>query len=898
MWQITRKMMRSDLGMMVPAGIAIVIGTLFIAMTFLFGNTMDISMRRMVSSDAAQANYAIIPKDDDRMGQMTVKDFKTKELAAVPGVRAVRSDANFFVDVRVGTTKADEVVAIPSADADLMPVALVQGSWPAADDQVVLPRPTASRLKLAPGDRVNLNLSASMLDELPGSETDGSSNSGGVSGKLVSRSMTVSGISADQGGMYDNWGGAIVLTPRTSDALMADAGLGGMGNLIANNIYLVVSGQGDELNGSLASLRKSMPSGYALKDRSTLEEGLLKNALGGQQNFMTTFLLTFGILAMFVAATVIANTFQVMVARQRRQLALLRIVGAKRVQIQGSVLIRSAVLGILSSLIGIGAAIGIMVFLEAAKIHMNSLHFQLSLTPPVILVPLIFGAIVTVLASLGASRAATKVSPLEALRPSDLLKNVGAGKARLIVSLVLILTGAIITVWSLWQVRLNATGHTSKASGDGAETVLGLAVLGIVLASIGILLSANRWIPLLLRGIGSLVARIGPSSAIAVANISRNRSRVAATGAALLIGVTLVSTLATGAASAKLTMAGILDQQYSVDVQISADGLDAKALDAIRHIDGVADAELVPQYAATIESGGEQGAGMTIFALDGRRIDGVLNTKVGRDLKGQGTVLLPASLMEASKGFRNGGQLGLVMLAPVQNDTDGGSASQGQRQPSSARSFTGAYAPFKGIDASRFYGLADPASLEGLHPYATQIWARTKGSPTVSVLMDEIQDALARYSAVSVQGGLAEKQQWDQRVDTLLMIMVALLAVAVVIALIGVTNTLSLSVLERRRESATLRAIGMTRKQIRWSLAVESGLIALGSTVVGVVLGLLFGWIGSYEVFASDGRVALPIPWSADAVILVVAFLAAVLASVLPARRANRMPPVVALAED
>ena len=244
MWQITRKMMRSDLGMMVPAGIAIVIGTLFIAMTFLFGNTMDISMRRMVSSDAAQANYAIIPKDDDRMGQMTVKDFKTKELAAVPGVRAVRSDANFFVDVRVGTTKADEVVAIPSADADLMPVALVQGSWPAADDQVVLPRPTASRLKLAPGDRVNLNLSASMLDELPGSETDGSSNSGGVSGKLVSRSMTVSGISADQGGMYDNWGGAIVLTPRTSDALMADAGLGGMGNLIANNIYLVVSGQG------------------------------------------------------------------------------------------------------------------------------------------------------------------------------------------------------------------------------------------------------------------------------------------------------------------------------------------------------------------------------------------------------------------------------------------------------------------------------------------------------------------------------------------------------------------------------------------------------------------------------------------------------------------------------
>ena len=161
-----------------------------------------------------------------------------------------------------------------------------------------------------------------------------------------------------------------------------------------------------------------------------------------------------------------------------------------------------------------------------------------------------------------------------------------------------------------------------------------------------------------------------------------------------------------------------------------------------------------------------------------------------------------------------------------------------------------------------------------------------------------MKSALSGYSAVSVKGGLAEKQQWDRTIDSLLMIILGLLAVAVAIALIGVANTLSLSVLERRRESATLRAIGMTRKQIRRSLAVESGLIALGSSLSGMVLGLLFGWAAAYEIFSSLGTVAFPIPWSIGLVILLVAFVVAVLASVLPARRVNRTPPVVALAEE
>ena len=894
---VARKMMRHDLGMMVPAGIAIVVGTLFIAMTFLFGNTMDVSMRRMVSSDAAQANYAIIPAEGNHPDQKRVKDFKTEELAKVPGVHAVRSDTQLMADVRAGKIKSESVIAIPMADSSLMPVGLSKGSWPSADDQVVLPGPTVSRLKLSLGDKVNLNLSPNMLYISEDLGPKGQASADQVAGRFISKPLTLSGVSSNQGnegGEFGESGGAIVLTPKTIDAFMATAGLGEMGNLYAQNVYLNVGGQGSDLDGSLASLRRLMPSGYSLEDRHTMENRLVKTALGGSQNPVTTFLLVFGTLAMFVAATVIANTFQVMVARQRRYLALLRTIGANKSQVRASVLIRSIILGAVASLIGVGAAIGIMAILGAVKAHTNSLYFQLKLTPAVILVPLVFGIVVTILASLNSSWAATRVSPLEALRPADLLENKQTSRIRLFFSVVMILSGITMTVWSLWQVRLNVTGDKAgKASGDGPNIVAVIAVIGIILAFLGILLSANRWIPFMLKGIGSLVSRVGPSSTIAVANIARNHSRVAATGTALLIGVTLVATLVTGAASAKQTMADMLDEHYSVDLQISADGLDAKALNDIRRIDGVAQAELVPQYAAMVKSGGENGAGMTIFALDAHKIDRLLNSRVGKDLSGPDALLLPESLMDRQKDFHDGGNLGLNILSPIQGDAHGGSTSVAQRL-----FVTSIYAPYQGIDASNLYGMTDSSLLNGVQPQTVQIWAKVDGSPTVSTFMDKVKSALSGYSAVSVKGGLAEKQQWDRTIDSLLMIILGLLAVAVAIALIGVANTLSLSVLERRRESATLRAIGMTRKQIRRSLAVESGLIALGSSLSGMVLGLLFGWAAAYEIFSSLGTVAFPIPWSIGLVILLVALVAAILASVLPARRVNRTPPVVALAEE
>ena len=154
-----------------------------------------------------------------------------------------------------------------------------------------------------------------------------------------------------------------------------------------------------------------------------------------------------------------------------------------------------------------------------------------------------------------------------------------------------------------------------------------------------------------------------------------------------------------------------------------------------------------------------------------------------------------------------------------------------------------------------------------------------------------VQNVFSASAGVTVTGPVAERTQWETMINGMMALLVGLIAVAVLIALVGVANTLSLSVIDRTRESATLRAIGMTRGELRRSLAVEALLLSLVSG------GTLFGWLGSYMVFSLYGDTVFPFEWATNGVVLGVAALAALLASVAPARRAVKTPPVEALAE-
>lgn len=170
-------------------------------------------------------------------------------------------------------------------------------------------------------------------------------------------------------------------------------------------------------------------------------------------------------------------------------------------------------------------------------------------------------------------------------------------------------------------------------------------------------------------------------------------------------------------------------------------------------------------------------------------------------------------------------------------------------------------------------------------------------SSQAGTVISAINDALSKSGNISVSGVAATRYTYEQIIDRIMLLLVGLLAVAVLIALIGVANTLSLSVIERTRESATLRALGMTRGQLRLSLAVEALLLATVSGLLGIILGTLFGWLGSFMIFSTIGKMVFPVSWGMDFLVLGISALAALLASIIPAHRAVSTPPVEALAE-
>uniref|UniRef100_UPI0013587991 FtsX-like permease family protein n=1 Tax=Cellulomonas citrea TaxID=1909423 RepID=UPI0013587991 len=403
-----------------------------------------------------------------------------------------------------------------------------------------------------------------------------------------------------------------------------------------------------------------------------------------------------------------------------------------------------------------------------------------------------------------------------------------------------------------------------------ALALLGFGVLGGAVSFVGILVGAVLWIPRVVAAVGRLMQGFGPAARLAAANTLRNPRRTAATSTALLIGVTLVVTMSTGAATARSSIDELLDSHFPVDlVAAGTQGagsdatLPARTLTTVQDVPGIGAA--VPVRAATAE-------------LDGRPV-----TVYGLPVDQAATVLRDTSLVRAlSEG---------KVLVPKDEPTQVTLTSSEHSGSVTANAQAGG--------AGSGVVIAPLDLLDRLAPSSpvVAVWARLAPDVTAATVLQDVQDALAD-SSVSVASAAAEREYYEQIIDTLLGIVVGLLAVAVVIALIGVTNTLSLSVLERRRESATLRALGMTRRQLRTTLAAEGMVIAGVSAVLGAALGLLYGWAGSAVVFGVAAKVQLAVPWGDLATVLVVALLAGLTASVVPARTAARTPPVAALAVE
>ncbi|HWK80745.1 MAG TPA: FtsX-like permease family protein, partial [Thermomicrobiales bacterium] len=366
---------------------------------------------------------------------------------------------------------------------------------------------------------------------------------------------------------------------------------------------------------------------------------------------------------------------------------------------------------------------------------------------------------------------------------------------------------------------------------------------------------------------------VGAPAALAAANSVRNPRRTTATAMALLVAVTLVTMMSVGAESSKSTLDEAIEARDPVDLVITAESADSALPAAVMRIaPGLPDIQrAMPVTMATLP------------------VDGTLQTVLGVDPEVARQISAAPSQLD---GLADGVAVVSSGTAEQQGIADG--AVLTFADPAGDISLKASVTDLAGFDV-----LVTASDLARIAPDAPvqRLWIQFRDGANGREATGRVQDALSGYGQFWYQGGASAKANNARVLDTLLLVVTLLLGVAVVIALVGVGNTLSLSVIERTRESAILRAMGLTRGQMRRMLALEGMLIALVGAALGIVLGIAYGALGTLTLFGDTFGVALAVPWDRVGLIVLIGLLAGVLASVLPARTALKVSPVAALAE-
>jgi putative ABC transport system permease protein len=870
MLRLTLAQMRRSVGRLAAGGVAIAIGSAFVAATLLASGVMT-----RTTDDSVTARYA----HADLVAANGVTDAQLAAIRTVPGVEAADPTPLVGTELRNGAIRV-WVSAVPTtSEARREAQDVTRGTRPTAAGQIALPTAIAARLHVTVGDSLVTSGPATTPAATP-SPTSGADQVPAT----VDEQLTVVGLLADPYGAFARVGGAAVVSPP--DAVR----WGGVTSLTELHSAPVLIGlaPGSDTTAVRAAITAAVPH-VTISTKDQAAQATMTQ-LTNQADFFTGMALAFAAVALVVAALVIANTFQVLLAQRTRTLALLRCVGADRRQLRRSVLVEAAILGASAAGIGLLTGIGLaqIALVVLARMHLAvPLPTTVPMTIWVVLVPFVLGTVVTLLAALVPARAATRVAPIEALRPADAPTIAGrSSRVRLVIATVLTGGGLVALL-----------GGSSLSHGNGAMLGLGVAMLGGTVSFIGILLGAVFWIPRVVSLVGLALARTGPSARIAAANTARNPRRTAATSTALLIGVTLVALMSTGAASAKATLNNVLDDHYPVDLAFAAppttDGsagvMPPGVTATVTSTQGIAAVASLRGTPARITGTGSAGAATVQVNLRGiAPADAGAVVRVPGLTEGlhDGTVVIGPDLASSLR-VHAGDQ---VVVRGLSTSDDAAPPSPGGRP-------TGLTVVVAGAEMSTAY--VTPPTAQRIAPTApvTEVWARLGDVNDAGVVIPKIQDALTDR-AVEMSGPALRRASYQQVIDTLLAVVVGLLAVAVVIALVGVANTLSRSVLERRRESATLRAIGLSRRQLRGMLAIEGMVIAGVGAVLGTGLGMLYGWVGASSLLGQMGTVTLAVPWRDLAMVLGVSLVAGLLASVVPGRSAARTSPVAALAVD
>ncbi|WP_123935864.1 ABC transporter permease [Corynebacterium gerontici] len=594
--------------------------------------------------------------------------------------------------------------------------------------------------------------------------------------------------------------------------------------------------------------------------------------------FVTYFLVAFGLIALVVGTFIIANTFSMLVAQRTKEFALLRALGISKGQLRRSVTFEAIIVGVVGSLLGvlggIGLVAGIRAIMSAAGLELSGMG--LGVTPRSVVVPLILGVVVTVISAWAPARKASSVHPVEAMRQGS--GAVDRLKVRTGVGVVLLLLGI---VFSVSGVLFDDQPTKTRASLVGIGALA--SVLGVFFAS------AAASIPLVGLIGKALGAPFGSVGRLAQTNARRTPKRTATTAFALTLGVALVTLIGMFSATLDNSIRDISENELKVDYILMGPGtgelpLPQDVIDRVKGVEGVGNVSETSYAIASL--------GQPPSSVAGQNPGSFLSTMSGNAADVYNVDGVDGSL-DLSEPNR------LVVRKDIAQERNW---QLGQKIPL----FNANGAPIAEVEVSGMFDAAkamnpitvSQATFDG--KFATTsvvaLFVNGDGSKSPEELRQSLEQAVEGSLYVRVQTPEEFADAQASLVKNMMNILYGLLGLAVIIAIIGIINTLALNVIERRQEIGMLRAVGMHRKQVRGMITLESVQIALYGAVIGILLGLGIG-TAFLKVLASQGLDSLALPTAEIIWVLIGAAIVGVLAAVWPAQRAASTPPLEAMVD-
>ncbi|MEO8476604.1 MAG: FtsX-like permease family protein [Actinomycetota bacterium] len=844
MWRATFKSLLAKKLRFSLTALSVVLGVGFVAGTFVLTDTMNAAFDQLFTqaagtSDVTVRSVSAFTTEQAGPGGGASSDREPIPASVLPLVKSVTGVALVGGDVQGTAQMVDPATDEPIGgfgpptigsnwnDVSGGTVTIREGVEPTGPDDVAIDAATAKKYGFAVGQQVQILFAAG-----------------------DSRKFTISGIVSF--GDADNLAGA---TLAIFDTTTAQTVLGKEG------VFDSISVVGDDRVAASelrADIQEVLPEGVEAVTSATVadeQSQALKEGLG----FFRIALLVFACIALFVGAFIIFNTFSIIVAQRTRELALLRALGASRVQVMASVVVEALLVGLFAAVVGIVAGIGIAMGLKgllgAFGIDLPSTSIQL--LPRTIVVSLLVGTVVTVVASVLPARRAARVAPIQALRESgDTVAPSGTLRRRLILG-----------------VTVTALGAAALASGlFGGGSKAGVMVgLGAAMTFIGIAVLSPLAARPIAGALGAPARRLSMQGKLGRENAMRNPRRTASTAAALMIGLGLVSMVAILSASLKASFDTALTETLKADYMLTTSSFTSFGSEAANKVRDLPEVAAVSEF----RQNGFRIDGNTAFltAAEPATLDAVVSIDLLQgdlaELSRPDTIMVHEDIA-VSNGWAVGDEI------PAQFATVG----------DAPLTLVGIYGD------NRLAGdyLISTDTYATFYTEQLDSFVLVKASSDVSPGQAKaaIEAAVRGFPNVQVQDQAAFREQQAGFIDQLLGLVTALLLMSILIALFGIVNTLGLSIYERTRELGLLRAVGMSRRQVKRMIRWEAVIIAIFGAVLGIAIGVLFGW-ALQQALADEGVTALKIPVAQLVFYLVFAGIAGVLAAILPARRAAKL---------